>query len=447
MTFVLRSQRVVTPGGTRPASVLIEDGRVADVLPYDPVPVNCRIDDVGSRVVMPGLVDPHVHINEPGRTAWEGFATATQAAAAGGITTLVDMPLNSSPVTVTVDAFRRKLAAAEGQLWVDVGFHAGVVPGHGEDLEPLIREGVLGAKAFLVHSGIDDFPAATERELRAAMPALARHGVPLLVHAEVESAAPPPRGDPTRYSSWLASRPRAWENDAIEMMIRLCREYRTRVHIVHLSSAEAIPMLIRARVEKLPVTVETCPHYLFFAAEEIPDRDPRFKCAPPIRERSNQEQLWGALLQGTIDLVASDHSPCPPAMKRLEAGDFFQAWGGISSLQWTLPILWTGARELGVGFDVLAKWLCDAPARLAGWYGRKGVLAAGADADLVVWEPDTAFTVEAASTYHRHKVSPYIGRRLYGAVERTYLRGQLVAENGIVRAGAHGRPLRGRLNT
>jgi allantoinase len=214
---------------------------------------------------------------------------------------------------------------------------------------------VLGAKAFLVHSGIDDFPAATERELRAAMPVLARHGVPLLVHAEVESAAPPPRGDPTALLAWLASRPRAWENDAIEMMIRLCREYRTRVHIVHLSSAEAIPMLIRARVEKLPVTVETCPHYLFFAAEEIPDRDPRFKCAPPIRERSNQEQLWGALLQGTIDLVASDHSPCPPAMKRLEAGDFFQAWGGISSLQWTLPIVWTGARELGVGFDVLAR--------------------------------------------------------------------------------------------
>lgn len=444
MIFALRSHRVVTPEGTRPAVVLVEDLRIAGVLPYDHVPVSCRVEDVGSRVVMPGLIDPHVHINDPGRASWEGFETATQAAAAGGLTTLVDMPLNSSPVTVTVDALERKLAAARGRLWVDVGFHAGVVPGHTQDLDALCEAGVLGAKAFLVHSGIDDFPAATEQELRAAMPVLARRGVPLLVHAELETAKPPRPGDPASYAAWLASRPRAWENDAIERMIRLCREYGGPVHIVHLASADAVPMLIRAKVERLPITVETCPHYLFFAAEDIPDGDPRFKCAPPIRERANNEQLWDALMQGTIDLVATDHSPCPPAMKHLEQGDFFKAWGGISSLQWSLPIVWTAAREMGCTFDDLARWLCAAPAKLAGLAHRKGAIAAGHDADLVVWEPDAAFTVSPASTYHRHKVTPYEGRRLVGVVERTYLRGQLVAENGIVRAGARGEALLGR---
>lgn len=444
MTLALRSQRVVLPDGTRPAALLIEAGRIAAVLPHGELPVSCRVEDVGSRVVMPGLVDPHVHINEPGRTAWEGFETATQAAAAGGITTLVDMPLNSAPVTVTVAALERKIAASEGKRWVDVGFHAGVVPGHTGDLDALVDAGVLGAKAFLVHSGIDDFPAATEKELRAAMPILARRGVPLLVHAELETVKPPPRGDPRAYRSWLASRPPAWEIDAIELALRLCREYRAPLHIVHLSAAGAIPMLIRAKVEKLPVTVETCPHYLAFSAEDIPDGDPRFKCAPPIRERMNNEQLWGALLQGTIDLLATDHSPCPPAMKALDSGDFFAAWGGIASLQWSLPIVWTAGREIGVTFDQLARWMCAAPARLAGLAHRKGVIAPGADADLVVWEPEATFEPRPESTYHRHKISPYLGRMLYGVVEKVYLRGRLVAEQGRVRAGASGHVLRGR---
>lgn len=444
MTWILRSRRVVTPTGTRPAAVLVEDDRIVDVRGFDDIPVSCRVEDVGERVVMPGLVDTHVHINDPGRAEWEGFETATQAAAAGGTTTLVDMPLNSRPVTVTRSALDEKVAAARGRLWVDVGFHAGLVPGHVEDLPALIAAGVLGVKAFLVHSGIDDFPAATETELRAAMPLLARHGIPLLVHAEVESVRAPRAGDPTSHRAWLDSRPRAWENDAIAMMIRLCREYRAPVHIVHLASAEAVPMLIRARVEKLPITVETCPHYLFFAAEDVADRDTRFKCAPPIRDRTNREQLWGALLQGTIDLVASDHSPCPPAMKKPEEGDFFHAWGGISSLQWSLPIVWTAARDIGCSFDDLARWLSAAPARLAGLASRKGAVAPGHDADLVVWEPDAAFTVRPACTYHRHKVSPYEGRRLYGVVERTYLRGRLVACDGAVRAGARGAVLLGR---
>lgn len=436
MMFALQSTRVVTPEGTRPAAILIEDGRISAVLPHGAIPASVRVEDVGSLVVMPGIVDSHVHINEPGRTAWEGFETATQAAAAGGVTTLVDMPLNSSPVTVTADALRQKIAATEGKRWVDVGFHAGVVPGHVDDLEALIDAGALGAKAFLVHSGIDEFPASDEATLRAAMKRLARRGVPLLAHAEVESTNPPPRGDPASYGSWLASRPPAWEIDAIALLIRLCRETGCHVHIVHLSAAGAIPMLIRAKVEGLPITVETCPHYLFFNAEEVPDGDTRFKCAPPIRERLNNEQLWGALLQGTIDMIATDHSPCPPSMK--PPGDFFRAWGGIASLQWSLPIVWTAGREIGVTFDQVAKWLCAAPARLVGLYGRKGCIAPGADADLVVWEPDARFVVRPEATYHRHKSSPYSEHNLYGVIERVYSGGSLVAQRGIPRAGARG---------
>lgn len=444
MLFAIRSQRVVLEEGTRPATLLIEDGKIAAVFPYETIPVSCRVEDVGSRVVMPGLVDTHVHLNEPGRTAWEGFATGTQAAAAGGVTTLVDMPLNSSPVTTTVAALQQKLAAARDQLWVDVGFHAGVVPGETHQLEALIQAGVLGAKAFLVHSGIDDFPAADEATLRAALPVLARHGVPLLAHAEVESVPPPPRGAANTYAAWLASRPRAWENDAIALLIRLCREYRAPVHVVHLSSSEAVPMLIRAKVEGLPITVETCPHYLFFHAGEIPDGATAFKCAPPIREQHNNEMLWGALLQGTIDMVCTDHSPCPPEMKRMAEGDFFRAWGGIASLQWSLPAVWTATRGSQPAFHTLAQWLCTRPARLAGLAGRKGRIAVGQDADLVVWEPEASFVVQPEATYHRHKVSPYVGRTLYGVVERTYLRGTLVAERGAVRAGASGQPLLGR---
>lgn len=444
MLFALRSRRVVFPDGTRPAAVLVEEGKIAAIFSHDHIPVSCRVEDVGDRVVMPGLVDAHVHLNEPGRTAWEGFATGTQAAAAGGVTSLVDMPLNSSPVTTTVDAFRQKLAAAQGQLWVDVGFHAGVVPGATDQLEALIEAGVVGAKAFLVHSGIDDFPAADEATLRAALPILARHGVPLLAHAEVESVPPPPRGAANAYAAWLASRPRAWENDAIALLLRLCREYRAPLHIVHLSSADAIPMLIRAKAEGLPVTVETCPHYLYFHAGEIPDGATAFKCAPPIREQHNNEMLWGALLQGTIDMVCTDHSPCPPALKRMDEGDFFRAWGGIASLQWSLPAVWTATRGTEPPLHQLAQWLCARPARLAGLAGRKGVIAPGADADFVVWEPEACFEVKAESAYQRHKVSPYIGRRLYGVVERTYLRGTLIAERGMVRAGARGETLRGR---
>jgi allantoinase len=433
---------VVTPEGVRPASVLVADGRIADVLPHDRVPMSGRIDDFGERIVMPGLVDIHVHINEPGRTEWEGFETATQAAAAGGITTLVDMPLNSTPVTVSVEALQKKRDAARGRIHVDCGFHGGLVPGHEKDIAGLLDAGVIGIKAFLVHSGIDDFPAATEKELRAAMPVLAKRGVPLLVHAELARAAAG-AGAPRlhAYADYLASRPRAWENEAIELMIRLCREYRCPVHIVHLSSSDALAPIIAARDEGLPLTVESCPHYLFFRSEDIRDGDARFKCAPPIREGANNEALWNGLKRGAIDLIATDHSPCPPAMKRLEDGDFAKAWGGISSLQLSLPAAWTAARGQGISIESLARWMSTTPARLAGLGSRKGAIARGYDADFVVWEPDVAFTVHSPRLYHRHKVTPYEGRVLYGVVERTYLGGRRIAEEGVTFAEPSGKLL------
>ncbi len=442
-TFVIRSRRVITPQGEKPAAVIIRDGVIADVVDPDQIPVSCRIEDVGSRLVMPGLVDTHVHINEPGRTEWEGFETATQAAAAGGITTLVDMPLNSSPVTVTVSALEQKIAAAQGKLFVDCGFHGGLVPGHEREVEALMDAGAIGIKAFLVHSGIDDFPAAGEKELAAAMPILARRGVPLLVHAEIDREKPVlPEGGVQSYPRYLASRPTAWENAAVKMMIHLCREYECPVHIVHLSSAEALEDIMLARIDGLRLTVETCPHYLFFLAEEIPDGETRFKCAPPIRDGENRRQLLDALHAGFIDMICTDHSPCPPEMKHLADGDFTKAWGGIASLQLSLPIVWTAARLAGATIEDVVRWVSTAPARLAGLDGRKGAIAKGYDADLIVFEPDVTFKVEADNLYHRHKTTPYEGRTLYGIVERTYLRGRKISEGGITLAGAVGQVVR-----
>jgi allantoinase len=431
--WAIRSQYVVTPEGPSPAAVLIRGERIVAVLPPEQVPDTCPVDDVGRLAVLPGLVDTHVHINEPGRTEWEGFATATRAAAAGGITTLVDMPLNSSPVTTTLAALERKLAAAEGQQWVDCGFYGGVVPDNLEHIEPLLTAGVLGLKAFLCHSGIDEFPNVTEKELRAAMPMIARSGLPLLVHAELVSPlAADSTSDVRSYRSYLASRPRAWELAAIRLMIGLCREYRCHVHIVHLSAADALPLLAEARAEGLPLTVETCPHYLFFAAEEIPDGDPRFKCAPPIRETENRERLWDGLRAGVIDTIGSDHSPAPPELKELATGDLRRAWGGIASLQLALPVIWSQARQRGVTLFDLANLMSRRPAELVGLAGRKGLLAPGFDADLIVFDPEASFTVEPAKLLHRHKITPYAGLRLHGMIQTTFLRGRKIYESGQV---------------
>jgi allantoinase len=430
--WILRSRRVVTAGGTVDAAIAMEGEKIAGVLASHQIPSACPLVDVGAAVVSPGLVDTHVHVNEPGRTEWEGFETATAAAAAGGITTIVDMPLNSSPVTTTAAALEAKMRAAAGRIRVDCGFWGGLVPDNADSLDGLIDAGVCGVKAFLVPSGIDDFPRVTEGDLRRAMPRIARWQVPLLVHAEIESPAiaPSSLGDPRRYATYLSSRPPRMEVEAVDQMVRLCRELRCPVHVVHLSSAAALEPASRARQDGLPFTLETCPHYLILAAEEIP-------------EKSNQDRLWKALADQTIDFIVSDHSPCTPALKLPQAGDFPKAWGGIASLQFSLPLIWTHAKARGFGFEDLARWMSTAPAKLAGVEKRKGIIAPGYDADLVVWNPEGEFTVSREMIQHRHTVTPYLGRSLSGIVEMTILRGRKIYERGKLLGAPSGQTLLG----
>jgi allantoinase len=410
--------------------------------------------NVPDLVISPGLVDTHVHINEPGRTEWEGFDTATRAAACGGITTLVDMPLNSVPATTCVSGLHAKIAAARAQCHVDVGFWGGVVPGNAAELDPLIDAGVRGFKCFLVPSGVDEFPPVTEDDLRRALPILARRNMPLLVHAELiadRGSNPQSAIHNPQYASYLASRPPAMELDAIRLLIRLAEEFQTRIHVVHVSSAEGAAAIAGAKAAWVPITAETCPHYLTFAADEIPDGATQFKCAPPIREASHRQALWERLASGALDLIATDHSPSPPALKT--PGDFSTAWGGIASMELSLPAVWTAYREAvarGVPTPVtetpasdaataariaLARWMSSAPAALAGLGHRKGRIAEGLDADLVVWDPDLEFCVESSRLQQRHKLTPYAGRWLFGTVLTTFVRGERVWDkNRLTRA-------------
>lgn len=432
-THILRSNKVVTPDGVKQAAIHCREGKIITVTSHDEISQNVVVEEFGDLVIMPGLVDTHVHINEPGRTEWEGFETATKAAAAGGITTLIEMPLNSSPVTTAVEAFRKKCSVAEGKLYIDCGFYGGLIPGNTDQIEPLIEAGVFGIKAFLIHSGIDEFPNVTESDLRNAMPVIAKHNMPLLVHCELtDERFPPSFQNPKSYSEYLQSRPRKWEDDAIARMIRLAEEYHCKVHIVHVSSSDAIPILERARAQGLPVTTETCPHYLYFTAVEIPDGDTRFKCAPPIRERENKEKLWDALKNGVLDFIVSDHSPSPPSMKFLDTGDFQRAWGGIASLQFGLSIVWTEARKRGFKVSDLARWMSHNPAKFVGLENHKGAIAPGHDADFVVWNPNQSFIVQPSTTFHRHKITPYEGKELFGAVVATFLRGDKVFDGGEI---------------
>jgi allantoinase len=446
--FVVRGGRVLTPEGERRASIHIHGGTIAKIRAFDDIPPGCPVYEAGESVVMPGLVDTHVHINEPGRTDWEGFSSATHAAAAGGVTTLIEMPLNSIPATTTSAAYREKLDASAGKLWVDVGFWAGLVPGNAPQLCPLWDAGAFGFKCFLVPSGVDEFAHVSEADLRVALPELAELRAPLLAHAESPAAievalAKRPKSAPANsYATWLASRPRDAENEAITLLLRLSREFGARVHIVHLASSDALSQLQSAKRGGALVSVETCPHYLTFAAEEIAGGATEFKCAPPIRERGNREMLWAALGDGTIDLIASDHSPCPPEMKLCEKGDFLRAWGGIASLQISLAAVWTQARARGYALTRVARWMCEGPAGLAGLQKRKGAIAAGHDADLLIFDPDATFRVDPEHLHHRHKLTPYAGRELFGEVQATFVRGQKVFEQGAFADAPTGRVLR-----
>ncbi len=439
---VIRSRRVVLPDGISAASVHIANCRIARIGEWDDVGTS-ELIDAGDSVVMPGIVDAHVHVNEPGRTEWEGYETATRAAAAGGVTTIVDMPLNSIPPTTTLAGFEEKLAAAKGKCSVDVAFWGGVVPGNTNELAPLVTRGVRGFKCFLIHSGVDEFPHVTESDLHTAMPEIARLGSVLLVHAEVpgpiDAAAISLAGyDERAYDTFLRSRPREAENEAIAMMIRLCRETGARVHIVHLSSSDAVPMLRAAKDEGLPMTAETCPHYLTFAAEEIADGATHFKCCPPVRERENREKLWAAIADGTIDMVVSDHSPCTPALKLQESGDFMNAWGGISALQFGLPVMWTNLKSRGYDLTDLTRLMSEQTAKLAGLDTNKAKIAAGFDADIVVWNPDERFTVITELIQHRHKLTPYSGMELFGKIDASFVGGRKVFEDHSFTDGRFG---------
>lgn len=431
----IRSRRVVTPAAVRAATVHVRDGVIDAISGYDDIPSAKNIYDAGESVVMPGLVDTHVHINEPGRTEWEGFETATRAAAAGGVTTLIDMPLNSIPATTTAAALETKRTAARKKCWVNVGFWGGVVPNNAGALRALHRAGVFGFKCFLVPSGVPEFAHVTEDDLRAALPILTALDTPLLVHAESpepidEATRKLGRSDPATYRTWLLSRPSAAETKAVQMMIRLAREFKARVHIVHLSSELSAPVIRRAKKEGVRITAETCPHYLFFKSGSIATGRTEYKCAPPIRDSRNNNRLWVALRKGAIDFVVSDHSPSPPAMKCLDTGDFFKAWGGIASLQIGLSALWTKMKERNYSLMHLVRWMCSGPAWLAGLEKHKGAIAIGCDADIVVWNPEQRFVVQSKMLEHRHKLTPYANQPLHGIVEATFLRGEMIYDRG-----------------
>ena len=438
MAQAFRSTRVVTPEGVRPATVLEDAGKITAIHPWDASTAGAILHDFGNLVLLPGLVDTHVHINDPGRD-WEGWATATRAAASGGVTTLVDMPLNCIPETITAAALEEKRAAARGNSWTDWAAWGGVVHGNADEIPALIAAGVPGFKCFLIHSGIEGFAWVDKPDLRAALTKLKGTNLPLLAHAELKASVEAAvaklnatNADWRQYSTWLASRPDSSEVEAIRLLIQLAEEFDTPIHIVHLSSAAALPLIADARQRGLPITVETCPHYLWFAAEEIPDGATEYKCAPPIRSAQNREALWQALSNGLIDFIATDHSPCPPAMKNQEVGRFDAAWGGIASLGLAISIIWTGILEHNFNHEAalihIAEWLSAAPARLAGLH-TKGAFRAGADADFAIFDPNSIWAVTGSGLAFRHKLSPYLDANLRGRILETWLRGEKIYRN------------------
>ena len=417
------SKRCWLDGKLQSATICIE-GNIISAIHKEKID---DAEDVGENILMPGIIDAHVHVNEPGRTEWEGFDTATKAAAAGGITTIVDMPLNASPVTTSVTAFNEKIEASKNKLHVNVGFYGGLVPGNENDIEGLIKAGVLGIKCFLTHSGIDEFPNVGEKEISAAMPVIAKYNLPLLAHCELETTKVKNQFSdfPNSYRYYLASRPKQWENDAVDLMIKLCCEHNCKTHIVHVSSAEALMQIEKAKAKGLPITAETCPHYIYFNAEDIPDSNCLFKCAPPIREKENNDLLKAALKSGVLDFIATDHSPAPPDIKELTTGNLLKAWGGIAGLQFLLPAAWSSLKN-SMSVENFIPLLTEHPAKFLQVDDRKGKLAVGYDADLTIWNPDEKYEVQARDILHRYDCSPYVDEKLFGTVQETIVNGVTV---------------------
>lgn len=432
------SKRCWINGILQEATILFEQDKIAAIR-LGKFIEDASILNFGTAVVMPGAIDAHVHINEPGRTDWEGFETATQAAAVGGITTLIDMPLNSAPVTTTATAFEQKIKAGTASgLWVNCGLYGGLVPDNLADLEELIKCGVLGVKCFLTHSGIDDFPNVGKKELDAAMPIIAKYDIPMLAHCELTDTSITIEGERLTgsYQQYLQSRPRRWENEAIELMINLCETHQCPTHIVHVASADALQSIKEAKAKGLPLTAETCPHYLYFNAENIPDNNTLYKCAPPIREQKNNQRLKEAFRAGILDFVASDHSPAPPQLKEIESGNLWKAWGGISSLQYLVSAAWTSLKTY-LSLEEFIPLVTENPAKYLGIEAQKGYLQEGMDADFTVWSPEESFEVTKADNHHKHKISPYIGAHLFGKIKATFVNGTPVfnQKNLIKKAG------------
>ncbi|MCJ8318145.1 MAG: allantoinase AllB [Colwellia sp.] len=443
--FALKSKNVIVAGQMKAAVIEVKGELIAAIHAYDQL-LECQIQDFGELVIMPGLVDSHVHINEPGRTEWEGFNTATQAAAAGGITALVDMPLNCIPVTTTKAAFQEKLDSVDDKLWVDCGFWGGVIPQNIDDLDDLLNAGVLGVKSFLIDSGIAEFPPVEAKDMRAAMPILAKHDVPYLIHAELDCGGFHDVEITKEYNSFLASRPKSWENNAISLMVDMARESKAKgdnckVHIVHLSSDEALATIEQAKSEGLRFTAETCPHYLTIASESIPDGKTLFKCCPPIRENKNREHLWQAITDGRLDFIVSDHSPCTPELKHIDTGDIEKAWGGISALQFGISLIWTEAKERGFTLVDIARLMSAETAKFAGLDSVKGEIKVGNHADFLVFDPNVQFTITNEMIKHRHNITPYVGRKVTGQVEHTFVRGHHVYQQDQFINAPVGRPL------
>lgn len=442
MPQYIKSTRILTSSTSeiKALTIAMDEEKIIDILPYDFNIGESKCTDFGSKLIMPAIVDTHAHINEPGRTEWEGFHTATKACAKGGISTVVDMPLNSIPATTTLAALKIKQESAIKNCYIDYAFWGGLVPSNVNELEPMIHAGVIGFKCFLCPSGVDEFPHVSRDDLEIAMPILANHNIPLIVHAEIESHIQS-NGNQSDYQTYLNSRPDKWEYEAIELMIELCKKTKCRVHIVHLSSAEALPKIRNAKMDGLPFTVETCPHYLSLHSEEISKGSTQFKCAPPIRDKNNQNLLWNAIKDGTIGMIVSDHSPCTPNLKCLESGDFMKAWGGISSIQFSLPIIWTEMKKRNMPIQKILSTMSENTADLAGLENIKGSIEKSKHADFIIFDENKLFTIQESMIEHKNKITPYMGQAFYGSIEQTYIRGKCIYKDNQYSFHPYGKQL------